>query len=321
MRYFIRIIDRLCVAVSIASAAASCFADEPAARVEVPSGYEDAPEPDDAPQAPIRDSINLDAFDEAAMILDEVVDANVRRYEEMYLSRFQRFVTTERSFMLRACLLDKKQQSRISEVSDRCAKIASRQYAFARRRVSPIRDTKTVRADIARTRTDASGAVAHLLLLSVDELLSAEQKARYAEEDQKRKDCLKQTTVLNLVALMDKRLVLTVGQREQVAESLTKNWDPSWVSVLRYLAGNSEYLPHRLDEHVVKFLDDKQKSLWQGIQKSSLSSSLGAFGVASNAHLINDEFAVLEEDGIEEDAVKKDTPRIDEQAEQGRQEN
>lgn len=313
MRYPILLTNRLCAAVLlasmvVASATASCFADEPAAKVEAPSGYEDAPEANEVPPAPVRDLSNLDEFGKATAILDGKVDANVVNLEKAYLPFFQRLVRVERSFLLRACKLDKEQQSRISEVSDRCAKVAARQYAMAhsggmRARgkawggFAPMNVNGPIMHAGGRGNPNAAmlsnprGAVGRLLLLAVDGLLSAEQKERYAEEDRRRKDYLKQTTILNMVVLIDKRLVLTVQQREQLIESLTKNWDPSWSGALQHLiSSNNDYLPRIQDKHVVKFLGDKQKVLWQGIQKVGFGIS-GNFGIGQTPTLIEDKFA------------------------------
>ena len=299
---------------------------------EAPSGYEDAPEAGEAPRAaaeggigraramrvaPKRENPKVEKEDPNEDILKKKVDANVLKMEKQYLPRFQRLAKVERSFILRACQLDKKQQSRIAKASDRCAKVAARRFAIAQnslrvgRGLNVVRLGGAARLNTNATQSDPREQVGRELLLSVNELLSPEQKKGYAEESKKRKDHLKQITILNLVVVMDRRLVLTALQREQLTESLTKNWNPSWIGALQYLINNNEYLPRIHNKHVVKFLNDKQKVLWQGIQKVSFSP-LNNIWIRSNGKVIEDDFAVEEEEAdVNKDAAQKEAVKFD----------
>jgi hypothetical protein len=284
------------------------MADEP----EAPSGYEDAPEAGEAPKAAAEGGgfgmeeptglvqILKNAIDgnPDGDILKIKVDANVLNLEGQFLPQFQQLVKVERSFILRVCQLDKKQQSRIVKASDRCAKVTARKFAFAQnqgmRGGGKFVDV-AVWMNGAATGTDPRDHLGRELLLSVKELLSPEQKKQYAEENRKRQDHLKRVTVLNLVVLLDKRLVLTAEQREQLIDSLTKNWKPSWAGALQHLSGSDSHMPRIEDKHVVKFLNAKQKTLWKGIQKVSFSSNAN-FGFNQQGAVIEDDFAMEEPD-------------------------
>ena len=313
MRYLIRAVDRLCVVALLASVAASCFADEPATKVEVPSGYEDAAEAGKVPAAPVRDWSELGQFGKVAAILDEKVEANVESGEKRYLSRFQQLVKVECSFLLRACELNSVQQRRIAELSGLCAKVAARQYAMARYghavahgeqvglglgpaprinfepgRVMPAA-ARPVPPSIAQARKDPKGAVSRLLMAAVGDLLAPWQKERYAAENRKRQDHFKRSIVMDFVVLLDETLILSADQRKQLSESLWKNWNLNWVGTASYLMRSSNgYLPRIEDKHIVPFLSKKQKVVWRNCRKIDASSS--SFAIGHTPEIIEDNF-------------------------------
>ena len=76
----------------------------------------------------------------------------------------------------------------------------------------------------------------------------------------------KRVIVLNLVALMDKSLVLRPDQREKLREILTNNWDASWnqTQILNY---GGQYYPTMPDAKINPILTEAQRAVWGGVQK------------------------------------------------------
>ena len=69
--------------------------------------------------------------------------------------------------------------------------------------------------------------------------------------------------VLNVVAALDERLVLTAQQRAKLVQSLSANYQHAWDQLLEELAfSNQNSLPSIRDESIVPLLDDRQKSVW-----------------------------------------------------------
>jgi len=266
--------------------------------VDAPPGYADAPMADgEAPSPrPSRDWSEWGEFAKTAAILDQVVNNNVRNAEKRYLPQFQRLVKVECSLLLRACDLDEKQQAKVLEVSDTCARIASRRYSMSRYGVAAVQG-RIIRpvanagaSTVTEARRDPRGMTKRLVRSAVDTVLSPEQKVQYAEEDRRRDEHLKGATIMNLVILVDRHMMLTSKQREQLAESLTKNWDPSWSRMLRYLLSDTyRYIPQITEKHVVPLLTAEQKVVWQSISKTS-TSSYGSYSFGNTPAIIEDEF-------------------------------
>ena len=63
---------------------------------------------------------------------------------------------------------------------------------------------------------------------------------------------------------------------------------------------NSQYLPRIPDKHVVTFLTDKQRVVWQGTRKVGYSA-WGNFVMHHDGPVIDDGFAVPEEEAVVED--------------------
>jgi hypothetical protein len=107
--------------------------------------------------------------------------------------------------------------------------------------------------------------IAEAVAKSVAKIVPAEQAARYQKEVDERDRSRKQTVVLNLVAKMDRILVLTVEQREKLTKILEKNWKGSWE--LQTLVYGGQYFPQMPDAEITPLLTESQKTVWRGVQK------------------------------------------------------
>lgn len=262
-------------------------------KVDAPSGYEDAPEADDAPPlraAPVAgNAVAVEAMDAADVdvdfdqILEANVDANVANIERQFMPQFTPLMTAELSFINRACDLNLEQRKKIKSVSDRCLKAACRKYAMTQNGM--------MRGGFAPARQptipDPTDLVHRSLARILSETLQPEQKSAYDDEMEKRRAQRKQVSVENLVAIIDERLVLSADQRKQLLESLNKNWQPSWVQSMQMLMNNNQYLPSIPDRFVVSALNDAQKKVWRTIPKTSYMV-WGGFGMGQQAGAVDD---------------------------------
>jgi hypothetical protein len=108
----------------------------------------------------------------------------------------------------------------------------------------------------------------------------------------------KQLAVRNLVARLDRDLVLGSDQRDKVAESLSSHWDDSWCTSLEMLMQDNQYLPPIPDHYVAPFLNDAQKTIWRSIQK--VHGFWGGFGMMGG---------IMIDDPLEDDELR--TARLD----------
>ena len=79
----------------------------------------------------------------------------------------------------------------------------------------------------------------------------------------KRGEARKRVALLNLVAKIDKDMVLSKDQREKISESLKKNWKSGWDQSLEMFMHGDENVPRPADEMVVPFLNETQKQAWR----------------------------------------------------------
>src|SRR5262249_30238374 len=124
---------------------------------------------------------------------------------------------------------------------------------------------------IAANESDPREPIVEALAKSVRATLAPEQAARYQKELDQRASARKRVILLNLVAKVDKVLVLTPEQRDKLVKILENKWPESWnqTQMLQVLTwGGSEYFPQRMpDAEILPILTENQKTVWRGIPK------------------------------------------------------
>ncbi|HUG68253.1 MAG TPA: hypothetical protein VMM76_10910 [Pirellulaceae bacterium] len=248
--------------------------DEPkkkAKKAKAPAGYEDAPEAGDPP-AP-RNAVVVEALEapvvegmaaEFEQLLALKVDANVANLEQQFLPQFIPLKTAELSFINRVCNLNLEQRKKLHAASDRCVKVAVRKWAMTQngmRRVNLARGQQTL--------SDPTDLL-HLAFANVlQETLQPEQQAAYDAEMKKREAHRKRVAIENVVAIIDERLALEFDQRQKLAESLDKHWQPNWVQSIEMLINNNHHLPSIPDQFVTPALNETQRQVWRTAQKQN----------------------------------------------------
>jgi hypothetical protein len=109
--------------------------------------------------------------------------------------------------------------------------------------------------------------------------------ARYADELKKRVEDQKRAGALNLVARLDRILVLSPAQRDKLVGSLSSRWNEAW-SETSDIYGEL-YLPSLPDGLVLPYLTRTQKDVWLGAEKLDSSHSI--------VGLTNDQDAEIDE--------------------------
>jgi hypothetical protein len=99
--------------------------------------------------------------------------------------------------------------------------------------------------------------------------VSPEKAAAYQKELDLRDAARRRVARLNLVAAVDKRLLLSAEQRDKLDELLEKNWQSSW-NQLQILMQDGQYFPPMPDEKILPLLTESQKSVWRAIQKGNV---------------------------------------------------
>ena len=118
-------------------------------------------------------------------------------------------------------------------------------------------------------QADPHAPIAEAIAKSVTANLPPEKAARYQKEIDLRAAARKQTIELNLVAMMDRILILDAKQREKLADVLAKNWDESWnqTQILMY---GGQYFPAMPEDPINAVLTEAQRKIWRGISKGNV---------------------------------------------------
>ncbi len=278
----------------------------PAAQAEAPPGYEDAAMANEAaPPVEVRGEVQAEApeassgslLDALAEALTDNNDPNVANLEREFLPQFQPLVKAEQAFVQRACGLNKEQRAQIAKAGDECLKAAARKYALAQNQWRNGRGVRIVGGQ--PVLPDPRGLVQQHMAGIVQSKLRPEQAEQYRQECDKRAAHRKDMAVRNLVAELDERLVLTAEQRDKLVESLASHWQDAWAQSIQMLLQSNQYLPSIPDQHVVPFLNEKQKAAWRNIAKQG-TVMFGDFDMAPMMVTIEDSDVVEDTEGKRE---------------------
>jgi hypothetical protein len=139
------------------------------------------------------------------------------------------------------------------------------------------------------------------LAKAVKTCLSADQAALFQEEIDKRALDRRRSAAHVLVARLDRELILSAKQREEISQSLLAHWNDAWGSSLQMFIYNDQFFPNIPDAHVVKFLNDTQKKIWPTIPKNQ-----GAVMVNGVMGGMFGDAVMWDEDAADEPANKPD---------------
>ena len=183
-------------------------------------------------------------------------DAMVQQFEQQFAPQFRQLYRTELHFVRLVCQPTKQQFENISADGEPALKETIKKFAMSMR-------------GAAMVQSDPRTPIADALAKSVRATLSAEQAARYQAELDHRAVARKRVALLNLVANIDKILLLSPEQREQLSEILEKNWNESWnqTQMLMYMGQSFPQMP---DVRILAILTETQKSVWRGISKGNV---------------------------------------------------
>lgn len=188
----------------------------------------------------------------AAVVEDvpvEALDAQAQQYEQMLRPKMWR----ELEFIRQTCDLSPEQRPKIKAAADASVKKAAKEVMRAMQRAGGQGDAGTfIRKDMRTI---------------LEKTLTPEQMARYNEEATKRAAVRKKATIRSVVAQLDGYLYLSREQRDKVTQALDTKWREDWEQWLMIWQYGGSYFPMIPDEHLVPHLNDKQKSVWQGVQK------------------------------------------------------
>ncbi len=230
------------------------------------------------------------AFDELALVVDApavvlegVPGANA--VEQQFRAQFEPLLKVELSFVNRTCKLSDEERRSLIATSNAWLTEFIKDYAKGggqpQMRGMWFGGGQQQRATEPRESIQAG----------VEKLVKAElpqqKSAAYLEECKKRSEFVKSVAVENLVARIDKELILSPEQREKIAKSLTEHWDKSWAPQMEMFMHGMEVWPNVPDQWIRPHLSATQQVVWGRVPKQD-SNHVFFGGMDGNAGVIDD---------------------------------
>ncbi len=208
------------------------------------------------------------------------------------MMQFRPILRAEYHIVRVVCRPTAEQRNEIARAGEQTLREAAKKYVDMMRR--PMTAAQRAALD-PRTQIRAG------LNKAVKTKLSPDLAARLDAEIAKREASRKQLSVRNLVARLDRDLVLSPDQRTKVAESLSAHWEDSWCQSLEMFMYDYQFLPPIPDQYVAPILNDPQKKIWRSTQK--VGAFWGGFGMMNG---------VMPEDPLEDDELRQARKEADE---------
>lgn len=221
----------------------------------------------------------------AAMRLVAPMAGNVDGQVRQYLMQFRPILRAEYHVVRAVCRLTPEQRTEIARAGEQTLRQAARKYVDMMRR--PMTAAQ-------RAALDPRTQIREGLSEAVKTRLSPDLAARLQQEFSRRAVGRKQLAVHNLVARLDRDLVLSPDQRTRIAESLSAHWDDSWCQSLEMFMHDYQFLPPIPDQYVAHLLNEPQKRIWRSAQK--VGAYWGAFGMING---------MMPDDPLEDDELRK----------------
>jgi len=201
------------------------------------------------------------AIQERAKLLEDARLAQeaalVQQVNQQFGPQFRQLYRTELHFMRSVCQPTKQQYEKIAAESEATLKEAITKFSVM------------MRGGRVGDQSDPRAPVADMIAKLVRANLSPEQAELYQKELDQRAAARRQVVVLYLVARLDRLLILTPEQRDQLRQILENNWDNSWnqLQMLQYSGPNFPALPNA---KIVPLLTEAQKTVWLGTPKANI---------------------------------------------------
>ncbi len=254
-------------------------------------------------EAPADEAVGVEEAGVADVLLDVAVAARDAvagdPLEQQFVQQLRPLAKTELNFVLAICQPNAEQSKKLQAASDAAMKTAVKKFAEIQKKMQ-----QGLRAGQEPQWPDPRKLMSDVLLKSVKETMTEDAAKRYEAELAKRAAARKRAALLNLVARVDKDLVLTADQRGRLSEKLETNWQDSWCQQLETFMYGDTYFPALPDAQVLPLLTEKQKQIWNGIPKQqNMIWGWAGFGFVQAVDF--GEEAVLVEEAVE---AKSDEP-------------
>ena len=214
---------------------------------------------DEPPTEKQPDAAEVRAVLEAAIdVFGGAVVGN--QFEQQFLPQFRRILATELRFVRTVCQTTPEQQKSIQAAGEAVLKSTVKKFGALQQ--------KAGMGQVQQEWPDPRKLISDAIAESVKKTLAAEQVERYEAELAKRVAARKRAALVNLVAKVDRELILTAEQRDQLSKALEADWKDAWAGQLEVFLYGEDFLPVVPDAVLLPVLTDKQKAIWKATPRT-----------------------------------------------------
>jgi hypothetical protein len=235
----------------------------------------------------------------------EAVAGPLNPVEQQFFDRLKPLLTVELALAERVCNLDAQQRKSLEDSGEDCAKKTAQQLA------SPQQQQILFGGGGGMIRFGGGGAIGGRVVINgpagfngavpvfpktarqlLDDNLAEVIKAKvsdaaftsYSDELSKRASQRRQMVVENIVAILDKKLVLTSDQRDAIGKSLLENLPDNQLPQLQVFSSDGDAIPAIPENCLSPHLRESQRVVWQnlpnrGVQYGFDPFDSGPFGI------------------------------------------
>lgn len=192
------------------------------------------------------------------VVQGEPRDLMVKQFEAQYGRHFDAILRTELHFIRVVCKTSRKQYEAISDDAKLVRTKAIRKFAQFQNGMN--------QGVMKGEDSDCRQQMVSDLLISVARHLSTEQLAAYRSELAARAEARRRVAVYVTTARIDRKLMLSSDQREQVRKMLDQDWDVSWNAAEMLMYGG-HYFPDVPDAKLTPLLSAAQEKVWRTVSQ------------------------------------------------------
>jgi hypothetical protein len=183
----------------------------------------------------------------------------VPHYVAEYTRQFRPLLTTELQFIVKTCGLSPAERETIASAGEASLDLLVQDYAdlLVRRQREGYRSEEP-------DWPDPREVIMEALRGAVGKTVAADRAKLYEEEIEKRSAARKRVTRDYIVASLDRELLLTAAQRDQLAAVVSASWQDRWERSLEVLHHGDYYFPPLPGEEVLAILTEAQRAIWSG---------------------------------------------------------
>lgn len=260
---------QVAIAEAVVVAVAPAPQAAPAAEAEI------AEEADEQPMADAEDQLVVETAPEAPVQIDvaiapQAVEADL---DPALVGPNREFLQVELSFAHRVCQFSDEQRSAVVAAAIEGVREHAQQHPGNQQQLNGF---VVFAGRVGNNNQEGMDEkIAEIVAAAVAQHATPEQQRAYQRELTLRTEFRRQATAASATAIVDRFVLLSSEQKQEIAASLAKKWEPSWDAQIMFAMNNTNYFPGVFpDDCITPHLKPDQKKRWNGVQKINFGGQM-----------------------------------------------